>query len=85
MTSLAYALEVALKEIRTTDLETFLHHLRGKLIHAVLGGIAKHMVDSAAAVLRSAMFADMLDAPVAELSMSYNVDVIQHLVDTWTL
>jgi hypothetical protein len=43
------------------------------------------MVDSATTVGRSAVLADMLDAPVAELPVGDDVDAIKDLGDARTL
>lgn len=43
-------LEIALKEIRATDLETLLHNFGGELVHAVLGCVSKNVVDGTASV-----------------------------------
>ena len=43
------------------------------------------MVDGAATVGRSTVFADVLDAPVAELAMGDHIDASQNLIDAWTL
>lgn len=84
-TSFADPLEIAFKELGAANLQALLDDLGGELVHAVLGSVAEHMIDSAAAILRGAMLANMLDAPVAELAMSYDVDVGQYFVDAGTL
>jgi hypothetical protein len=43
------------------------------------------MIDGATTIGGSAMFADVLNAPIAELSVGDNIDAGQHLVDTWAL
>ena len=85
VTTLADAVEVALEELRTTNLQTLLNDLRGKLVHAVLGRIADDMVDGTAAILRSTMLADVLDAPVAKLAMGDNVNVGKDLLNAGAL
>jgi len=55
------------------------------LVHTVFGGVAKNMVDSATTVSWSAMLADMLNAPIAELTVSDNVDAIEDLGNARTL
>lgn len=74
-TTLTNSIEVTSKEISTTNLKTLLHNLRGKLVSAVFGSITNDMVNSTAAVRRGAVLADMLDAPVSELSMCHNIDI----------
>jgi hypothetical protein len=84
-TSFADSVEVAAQELSTTNLETLLNHLRGELIGAVLGSVANDMVDCPATVGRSAVLADVLDAPVSELAMGNNVNVGEDLLDTGAL
>ena len=84
-TTLTDSIKVSTKELRTTNLQTLLDYLRGKLVHRVLGGIANDMINCTAPVRRSSMLADMLDAPVAELAMRDNVDVGENFLDTWAL
>ena len=84
-TALAHTVKVSTKEFSTTNLETLLNNLRGELIHAILRRIADHMVNSTAAVGRSTMFTDVLNAPVAELTMGNYVDVGENLFDAGTL
>ncbi len=55
------------------------------MIHAVLGSVTQDMVDRPATVCRGAVFADVLDAPVAELAMGDNVDAGQDFVDAGAL
>lgn len=43
------------------------------------------MVDSTVAVRESAMLADVLDAPVAELAVGDNIDAGKNFIDAWTL
>ena len=83
--ALADTVKVATKKLRATNLQALLNNLGGKLVHAILGSIADDMIDSAAPVRRGAMLADMLDAPVAKLAMSHNVDVGQDFFDAGTL
>jgi hypothetical protein len=44
------AVKVAAEEVNTTNLKALLNNLRGKLIHAVLRGIADDMVSGSAAI-----------------------------------
>lgn len=74
MTTLADSIEVATKEVNTTNLKALLNNLRGKLIHAVLRSISDNMVNCAAAISWSTVLADVLNAPVSELAMSNNVN-----------
>ena len=84
-TTFTYTIKEALQEVRTTNLQTFLDDLGCKLVHAILCGIAEHVVYGTATISRKAMLADVLDAPVAELAMRDNVDAVEDLVDAGTL
>lgn len=83
--ALTDSVEVAAQELGTADLETFLHNLRGKLIHAVLGSIANDVVNGPTTVSRCAVFADVLNAPVAKLAVSNDINVGQNFFDAGTL
>ena len=85
LTTLTHPIEIASKEITTTDFKAFLHNLRGELVGTVLGGEAYDMVNGPAAIWRGTVLADMLDAPVSELSMCHNVDVSKDLFDARSL
>jgi hypothetical protein len=74
-TPFANAVKVSAKKLRATNLQALLDDLGRKLIHAILGSEMDDMVDGPAAVARGPMLADVLDAPVSELAVSYNVDV----------
>ena len=82
---LADTVQIAIKKLVATNLQALFDHLGGELVHAVLGGKAKDMVDSASAVRGVSMLADVLDAPVAKLTMSDDIDAGQDLVDAGTL
>lgn len=84
-TAFADAVQVAREELRSSDLEALLNDLGRELIHAVLGRVADDVVDGTAAIGGSAMLADVLDAPVAELTMGDDVDVCQDLLNAGTL
>lgn len=83
--TLANTIKVPAKELGTANLQAFLDDLGGKLINAVLCGIPNDVVDGPAAVSWGTMLTDMLDAPVAELTVSNNVDVGQNLFDARAL
>ena len=85
MATLTNSIEVASKEINTTNLEALLNNLGGKLIHAVLRSIADNMVNCTAAISRRTMLADVLNAPVAELAVSNNVDAGKDFFDARAL
>lgn len=73
--ALTDTVEIAAEKLDSSDLEALLHYLGCKLVHAVLCGISDDMVDSAAAIGRGAVLADVLNAPVAKLAMGNDVDV----------
>lgn len=83
--SLANTVKVAVKELGAANLEALLDNLAGKLVHAVLGSEAKDVIDGVVAVRDGAVLADVLDAPVAELTMGDNVDAGKDLVDAGAL
>jgi len=83
--SLADTVKVTVKELGATDLEAFLDNLAGKLVHAVLGSKTEDVVDSVVTVRDGAVLADVLDAPVAELTVSDDINAGKNLVDTGTL
>lgn len=84
-TPLADTIEVSAEELWTTNLEALFDDLRGKLIGAVLGSVANDVVDSSAAIRRSAMLADVLNAPVSKLTVGNNVDVGEDFFNAWSL
>lgn len=78
-------LKVALQKVRTANLKTLFDDLRCELVHTILGGITKNMVDGAATIGRSTMLANMLDAPIAELPVGHDVDAIENFGNARTL
>ena len=74
--TLADPFQIALEEFGSTNFETFLDHLGRKLVHAILSRIAKDVVDRTAAVSRRAMFTNVLDTPIAKLSMGHNINAL---------
>jgi hypothetical protein len=84
-TTLTDTVKIATEEVNTTNLEALLNDLRRKLVHAVLRGIADDMVDSSAAISWGTVLADVLDAPVAKLAMSNDVDACQDLLNARAL
>jgi len=83
--TLANTVKVATEKLRATNLQALLYDLGSELVHAILGGIADDVINSAAPVRRSAVFTDMLDTPVSELAMGHDVDVGQNFLNTGTL
>ena len=43
------------------------------------------MVNGTAAIARSAVLADVLDAPIPKLTMGDNINVSKNLLDAWAL
>lgn len=84
-TTLADSVKVTAKKLGTSDLEALLDHLGSELIHGVLCSVTNDMVDGTAAVGRGTVFADMLDAPVAKLAVSHDVDVGKDFFNAWAL
>jgi len=83
--TLADAVQVTAQELGSANLQTLLYHLGRELVHAVLGCVADDMIDGSAAIGGGAVLADVLDAPVAELAMSNDVDVLQDFFDAGAL
>jgi hypothetical protein len=84
-TTLADTIKVAAEEVNTTNLEALLNNLGGKLVHAVLRSIANDMVNGTATISWSTMLADVLDAPVAKLAMSNDVNALQDFLNARAL
>jgi hypothetical protein len=80
-TTLANTVEVSAQKFDSTDLEALLDNLGSKLIHAILGSVANNMVDGAATIGWSAVLANVLDAPIAKLTMSNDVDAGKNLLN----
>jgi len=83
--SLADTVKVTVKELSATNLEALLDNLAGKLVHAVLSSEVEDVVNGMLAVRDGAVLADVLDAPVAELAMSDDINAGKNLVDAGTL
>jgi hypothetical protein len=84
-TPFADTIEISAEKFDTTNLEAFLDNLGGKLIHAVFRRVSDDVINSTAAISWGTMLANMLDAPVAELTMSDNINAGENFLDTWTL
>ena len=80
-TSGGYDIQVFIQEFMTANLETFLNNLGSELINAVVVGVVQDVVDDATLVRRGAVLAEVLNAPVAELTMSNEINVGDHLFD----
>lgn len=77
--------QISTQELAVPNLQTFLHHLGSKLISAVLSGVTNDVINSPATVWRCAMFADVLDTPVSELSMRNDIDVGEDFLNAGAL
>lgn len=84
-TSFADAIKIAAEKFGTANFKTFLDNLRGKLIHRVLRGIPDDMVDGSASICRSTMLTDVLNTPVAKLTVGNNINVGQDFFNARTL
>lgn len=83
--SLADTIQIAIEEVGVTNFQALLDDLGSELIHAVFSGEADNVIDGASTVRRVAMLTDVLDAPVAKLAMSDDVDASQNFIDAWAL
>lgn len=83
--SFADALQVAIHELWSADLQALLDHFGCELVDAIVGGEAEDMLNGAALVRWQTVFADMLNAPVAELTVGDHIDAGEDFVDAWTL
>lgn len=84
-TAFADSVQVASKEINTTNLEAFLNNLGSELVHAVFRGITNDVVNGTASISWSTMLANVLDTPIAELTMSNDVDTGKNLFNARAL
>lgn len=83
--ALTDAIQVSTEELRSANLQTLLDHLGGELIRAVFGGVSNNVIDGTAAVGGGSMLANVLDAPVAKLSVGNNVNVGEDFLDAGSL
>jgi hypothetical protein len=74
LATFANPLKVAVQEVVAANLQTFLDDLGSILVHAVISREPDNMVDSSATVGRGSVLADMLDAPIAKLTMRDHID-----------
>jgi hypothetical protein len=81
----ANTIKIAAEKFGTANLEALLDYLGSKLIHAVLGCIADNMINCATPISRGAVLANVLDAPVAELAVSNNINAGKDLFDARAL
>jgi hypothetical protein len=83
--TLTNAIQITTQKLYTTYFEALFDNLGSELIHAVFRSISNDMINSTAAVSWSAMLADMLDTPVAKLTVSHNIDACKYLFNARTL
>lgn len=84
-TTLTDTIKIAAEKIDTTNLEALLDDLGSKLIHAILRGVADDMINGSATISWGTMLADVLDAPVAKLAVSNNVNACQNFLNARAL
>lgn len=80
-----YAVEIAAQELAATNLQTLFHHFGRKLIGAVFGRISDDVVNGPATVRRCPVLANVLNAPIAKLAMSHDINVGKNFLDTGAL
>lgn len=73
--ALTDTIEVTTKKLSASNLEAFLNDFGSELVGAVLCCVPDDVVNGSASVGRGTMLANVLDAPVSELTMGYYVDV----------
>ena len=73
--------KVAIQKLQAANLQTLLNNFGSKLIDAVIVRVRKDVVDDATLVGGRPMLAEMLNAPVAKLTMSDEVDVCNDFLD----
>jgi hypothetical protein len=74
----AHARKIAVQKLGAAYLQTLLDNLRCKLIHAIVNRPKEDMLNSTASIVRSTMFANMLDTPISELAMGEHVNFGYH-------
>ena len=72
--TLADPVKILVKELISSDLETLFNNLGRVLVGAVLGGETKDVIDGATAICWGTVLANVLNTPVAELSMSNDIN-----------
>jgi hypothetical protein len=83
--TLTDAIQITTQKLYTTYFEALFDNLGSELIHAVFRSISNDMINSTAAVSWSAMLADMLDTPVAKLTVGHDIDACKYLFNARTL
>lgn len=83
--SLGNLVQISLTKLAASNLEALFHNLRGKLVEAILHGIANNVVDSPSAIGWCTMLANVLNAPVAKLAMGDQVNISEDLFNARAL
>lgn len=68
-------IQIPIEKLNSANLEAFLDHLRGILVDAVAVSIDEDVVNDTSFVRWSTVLTEMLDAPVAKLSVSNEINV----------
>jgi hypothetical protein len=84
-TTFADPLQVSIQEFSVTNFETLLDNLGGILIHAVLSSEAQDVVDRTTTISGSTVFTNVLNAPVAKLTMGNHINTGENFIDTGAL
>ena len=84
-TTLTDTIKVATEKVDAANFEALLNDLGSKLVHAILRGVADDMVNGSATISWGTMLADVLDAPVAKLPMSNDINACQDLLNARAL
>jgi hypothetical protein len=79
------SVQIATDEFISSNLQTLLNYLGSKLIRTVLSSVSNDVINGPAAVCRSSVLTNVLDAPVAELTVGDNVNVCQDLFNARAL
>lgn len=77
--------EIAIQEFWASYLQAFLDDFGGKLIHTVIYCPMEDMLGGATLVMGSTVLADVLDTPVAKLTVSEYIDLRYNFFDCWSL
>ena len=73
--------QILIQELVAANLQAFLNNLGRELINAVVVRVVEDVVDNAALVWRRTVLAEVLDTPVAELTMRNEINVGDDLFD----
>lgn len=68
-------IEVTIKKLDATNLETLLDNFRSILVDTVAIGIDQDVIDDPTLVRRGAVLTEMLNTPIAKLAMSDKINV----------